>query len=256
MELVRLTDRVFYLPYEEEKDRPVLGYIRGDRMSLAVDAGHSAAHVDEFYDALRRAGLPLPQITVLTHWHWDHTFGLHRTGGVSVAGEKTNAHLRSILETYGAEGERLREHFTGLDESIRLEYAGGQEMKVRPADITFSGALSIDLGGVCVCLRETVSPHTDDAVLVWIPEEKCLFLGDSTSGVFPDWKFEPEPMGALIREIEGYADCKFALHGHVPVLSGKEMAAHLREELAQELALRAGKSAPDSTACAHEDKKP
>ena len=29
-------------PYEEDRDRPNLGYIRGDRWSLAVDAGQNS----------------------------------------------------------------------------------------------------------------------------------------------------------------------------------------------------------------------
>ena len=69
MELIRVSDRVWYSMYEAERDRPCLGYVRGDRWSLAVDAGHSDAHVEEFYDALRRAQLPLPSVTVVTHWH-------------------------------------------------------------------------------------------------------------------------------------------------------------------------------------------
>lgn len=56
----RLTQRIWVYPYEEERDRPNLIYIRGDRFSLAVDAGHSAEHVREFYRSLEEAGLPLP----------------------------------------------------------------------------------------------------------------------------------------------------------------------------------------------------
>ena len=67
--LKKLTDRIWYFPFEEERDRPNMGYIRGDKWSLAVDAGHSAAHTQAFYKALQENGLPLPEITVLTHWH-------------------------------------------------------------------------------------------------------------------------------------------------------------------------------------------
>ena len=77
MKLERLTERIWVYPYEEERDRPNLNYIRGDRWSLAVDAGHSESHVREFYQALEDEGLPMPELTVLTHWHWDHTFGMH-----------------------------------------------------------------------------------------------------------------------------------------------------------------------------------
>ena len=77
MGLERITERVWVYPYEEERDRPNLSYIRGDRWSLAVDAGHSEDHTKAFYRELEKAVLPLPELTVLTHWHWDHTFGMH-----------------------------------------------------------------------------------------------------------------------------------------------------------------------------------
>ena len=35
MKLEQLTERIWYYPMEEERDRPNLGYIRGDRFSLA-----------------------------------------------------------------------------------------------------------------------------------------------------------------------------------------------------------------------------
>ena len=58
MKLNRLTPRIWVYPYEEERDRPNLVYVRGDRWSLAVDAGHSADHTRAFYQALEDAGLP------------------------------------------------------------------------------------------------------------------------------------------------------------------------------------------------------
>ena len=44
MNLNRLTERIWIFPFEEDRDRPNLSYIRGDRWSIAVDARHSAAH--------------------------------------------------------------------------------------------------------------------------------------------------------------------------------------------------------------------
>ena len=52
MELKKISDRVYYLPSEERTDRPVLGYVKGDKYSLAVDAGNSSDHVEEFYREL------------------------------------------------------------------------------------------------------------------------------------------------------------------------------------------------------------
>ena len=87
MELYRLTERVWYTSYEEERDRPALGYIKGDKFSVAIDAGHSDAHLNEFYDLLRKENLPLPSLTIITHWHWDHSFAMHCINGISIANE-------------------------------------------------------------------------------------------------------------------------------------------------------------------------
>ena len=51
MELYQLSERVYYSAYEEERDRPAIGYIRGERFSVAIDAGHSEEHLQEFYEA-------------------------------------------------------------------------------------------------------------------------------------------------------------------------------------------------------------
>ena len=94
--LKQVTQRVWCLPWEEERDRPSLYYIRGDRRSLAGDAGSSPAHVAQFYAALEKRGLPLPDFTAVTHWHWDHTFGLGAVQGVTLASALTNRKLRQV----------------------------------------------------------------------------------------------------------------------------------------------------------------
>ena len=49
MELVKVTERICYYPFEKQRDRPILGYIQGDSFSVAVDCGHSKYHTLEFY---------------------------------------------------------------------------------------------------------------------------------------------------------------------------------------------------------------
>ena len=94
MGLKNLTKNIYFLPHEPEVDRPMLAYVKGDKFSLAVDAGYSKKHVQDFYRALRSCDLKEPDFTVITHWHYDHTFGLHDISGVSIAHPKTNLFLR------------------------------------------------------------------------------------------------------------------------------------------------------------------
>ena len=133
MNLNRLTERIWVYPYEEERDRPNLIYIQGDKWSLAVDAGHSADHTREFYKALEEAGLPLPELTVITHWHWDHTFGMHAAHGLTLANGRTNQYLLDFKARLEKEGPGF---FLAMDESIRREYADGKPVTVVPADLS------------------------------------------------------------------------------------------------------------------------
>ena len=74
--LQQLTPRVYQLDFSQEQDRPVLGYIRGDRFSLMVDAGNSPEHVQAYLAAVEESGFCQPDFVALTHSHWDHCFGL------------------------------------------------------------------------------------------------------------------------------------------------------------------------------------
>ena len=208
--LIRLTNRVWVYPYEEARDRPNLGYVRGDRLCLAVDAGHSDAHIAEFYRALESEGLPLPDVTVLTHWHWDHTFAMHRAHGLTLANARTDRHLRDFKNRVEREGVHV---FLDLHESIRREYAGGRPVVIVPADVTFSGGIGIDLGGCAVRAFEVETPHTDDGTFVQIPGEGVLFIGDANSGTFPTWERD----AALAKKLAGTIsslDAGILVEGH------------------------------------------
>lgn len=95
MGLNKLTNRIFYLEHELEVDRPMLAYIKGDKWSLAIDAGYSASHVQDFYEAVASEQFKKPDFTVITHWHYDHTFGMHAISGISIANIKQMSSSKS-----------------------------------------------------------------------------------------------------------------------------------------------------------------
>lgn len=182
MNLVKMTDRVFYYPHQPDKDRPNIGYIKGDNYSVAIDAGHSFAHIKEFYNALTEDGFPLPSVTILTHWHWDHSFATHAINGLSIANSRTNQHLIEFKERIEKEGT---DFFFNIHETIRNEYGNNEPIIIVPADIVFDNELFIDAGNCPIKLMRTKSPHTDDSTLIQVVNERILFLGDSTCGDFP-----------------------------------------------------------------------
>lgn len=198
MIIKKLSEHIWYMPFEEERDRPNLGYIKGNKRSLAVDAGHSEAHIREFYDLLRKEGLPLPSLTVLTHWHWDHTFAMHAVNGLTIANKTTNRHLQECIKKIEKNGS---DAFLNIHESIRKEYAGSKEMIVVPADIIFEGEMMIDLGGCTVRILPTEAPHTDDSTLVYVYEDKTLFVGDAACAQFPNGAKDKKLARALADKI-------------------------------------------------------
>lgn len=210
--LQRLSEHVWIFPFNSPKDRPNLGYILGADKALAVDAGHSSSHVEDFYDAIRAEGLPLPEITVITHWHWDHTYGMHAVNGETMARPETNAKLVEIQAEMKEDPDSVK-RFLASDPTIRREYAGGIPVAVVPADKIVNEDFSIDLGGVEVQVMKTESPHTDDALMVYVPGDRVLFVGDAQLGEFPSWRMDWDKLDALARKVNGI-DADIVIDGH------------------------------------------
>ncbi len=209
MELGKISDRMYYLPAEERTDRPILGYVRGDNYSLAVDAGNSPDHVKKFYRELKESGLKSPDFTVITHWHWDHSFGMNAVSGKTIASYQTDEKLADVQKwewTEEAMEKRLRsgEDIEFCDRCIRLEYPVRNMIKVVTADIIFTGTISINLGAIHCEIREFISTHSNDSVLVYVPEEKIMFIGDADSGDFfqNDGEYEKNKLEEMIKVLE------------------------------------------------------
>lgn len=226
MELKKLNDRIFYYPHQQETDRPMLVYLKGERIMMAIDAGNSADHVDEFYDALESKGLKKPDFTVITHWHWDHTFGMHHIHGLSVAHIRTNEFL-DIERAKLSDNEYVK-FLKKDDECLNREYGDNKKIVVVLSDIQFEKELTINLGGVTARIFHVESPHSEDTVLIYVPEEKILFLGDSTSeDFFNDSYMDRDKLDKLINLIES-TDCKYCILGHAEPLTKEELLYYLK----------------------------
>lgn len=235
----KFSDRIYYLPFDEKGDRPNLGYIRGDKYSLMVDAGNSAAHVATYNAACRELGLKKPDFAALTHWHWDHVFGLHAVDCPAIASAQTNEHIAGVMQwtwTDEAMAERLRTGAdnTFCDRTIREEYPDRSQIRLRLADITFDTHLTLDLGGITCELYRLENPHTADGVILYIPQERFIFLGDADCeghhhGREPLYR---EKLAELMQTLQAI-DFETLLQGHEPPMTRESAFAMWQEELAQ-----------------------
>ena len=89
----KLTDHVYDEDFEEFADRPVIGYINGERYSALVDAGNSSRHIKKVLKHIEEFGLRKPDMVFLTHSHWDHTYGLQALDIPSFANSVTYEYL-------------------------------------------------------------------------------------------------------------------------------------------------------------------
>jgi glyoxylase-like metal-dependent hydrolase (beta-lactamase superfamily II) len=203
-----------------------------------VDAGNSAGHAALFLQSLKELELPTPQYVAITHWHWDHTFAMHAVPGITIAGRLTNEQLSKVMAwdwTEEAMQSRLSsgEEIEFCDTHIRLEYPDLDKITVTTADIVFDQCLVLDLGGITAQFIHIGGPHSEDSVVVYIPEEKILFLGDADGGDFYHMQglYDKKKLLTFIQFLRDL-DFKISIGGHdIPVTKG-ELLAYMEEELA------------------------
>ncbi|EPE60510.1 metallo-beta-lactamase superfamily protein [Exiguobacterium sp. S17] len=222
--LERYSDRFCYMTPVSETDRPIIGAVVGDTHTLMIDAGNSEAHANLFIDSLVERGIRRPSLVALTHWHWDHIFGLsalHDT--VSVASGATKARMERLIP-YNWDDKSLDERVeSGIEiafcaEAIRLEFGGTRSIQVVLPTVTFDDALTLDLGGVHVLLKHVGGDHTADAVVAYIPEEKVLFLGDALYANLyaPSWRMTAGETLRLLSVLDTFeAEAYVWSHGQV-----------------------------------------
>jgi len=235
--LLKLTDRIYYLPFSQETDRPNLAYIRGDRYSLMIDAGNSADHANLFLSQLKDLSLPYPDYVAITHWHWDHTFGIHAIAAKSIAGRLTNEQLKVVANWLWDEESMTHRLATGediefCDTCIRKEYPDRKEIKVTTADIIFDHRLNLDLGGVTCEFLHIGGPHSDDSVAIYVPEEQILFLGDSACGdhYHNQGRYDMDKLLHFIDFIKA-TDFHTCVEGHDTSISKEQLLQYMEEEL-------------------------
>ena len=149
----KITDHIYIHPAEHYTDRPNIGFIMGENKALLFDAGNSKEHVEKLKKELLEQNLPLPDLILLSHWHWDHSFGAKFWNVPVISGRKTNDELEKVSKWKWDEISMENRIKSGEDiifctEMIKREYPDRSKIEVVSADIIFEGKMSIDLGKI------------------------------------------------------------------------------------------------------------
>ncbi len=236
--LTKIRDNVYISKFVEYNDRPSLGYISGSRAALMVDAGNSPAHAHEFLADVSALLLNAPSYVFLTHYHWDHTFGLPALKGLtSIAGTGTNDMLRQH-QKYIWDIPHLDEYVADNRFSlfsrphILIEYPGLHGIEVLTASIEFEGHMTIDLGGETCSMGRVTSPHTDECHYLLAEKAKVLFLGDANCEevVGERWIDNREKLEQEILELDAL-DFITCVTGHFEPMTKEQLLCGFKNRL-------------------------
>ncbi|MBC7739964.1 MAG: MBL fold metallo-hydrolase [Candidatus Saccharibacteria bacterium] len=135
--------------------------ISGDE-ALIYDTHVSIPHAQFVRDALLARGITRLRV-VLSHWHLDHVAGTAAFSGVEVI-----ANLRTA--------QHLRRRQAAIEAGTEHGWPPIQPL-ILP-DTTFTGQMRLRVGTRHVTLIEA-NIHSDDATVLWLPEEGILLAGDT-----------------------------------------------------------------------------
>ena len=168
--------------------------------ALVVDTGAHHRQARELLDDLRRLTPQPVRWVVNTHHHWDHTFGNGAFPPVPIWGHERCA------ETLRRQGEHMRREAR----EWFPDHAGlFDEVVTTPPDCTFSREAILPLDGRTVELRYLGRGHTDNDIVVVVPDAGVVFAGDLIEESGPPYFDDsyplewPDTVAALLGLVEG-----------------------------------------------------
>ncbi|MGL4850509.1 MAG: MBL fold metallo-hydrolase [Clostridium sp.] len=237
--LNKLTDRVYYMDFVQQGDRPVLGLIVGDKCSLVVDGGNGKAHAEEFLSYVEKLNIPKIKYLVLTHWHWDHVFGITTIDAINIVNKRSNEKLKWMKELSWSDKAIRERVLTGeeiefCEEHIKIEHPNNdRNFEIPSADIIFDDEILIDLGGVKVKVERVNVDHASDSCLVTAVEEKVTFMGDSMylDMYHGEWSYSREKLYPYLEKLFKI-NSNFYIPAHHPLYNKEDFikfTKHIKE---------------------------
>jgi glyoxylase-like metal-dependent hydrolase (beta-lactamase superfamily II) len=196
----------------------------GDGEALLVDTLSTSAQAGELAAEVRRV-TPVPYRAVNTHHHFDHCFG-----NVVVAATEVWGHVLCAERLARVDLSALAAEFPALTIGIL-------DAVVRPPDRTLREEAVLDIGGRTVQLAHLGRGHTDNDVVVVVPDAATVVAGDLVESSGPpgfddawtlDW---PATTAALLEVVDGLVGSPTIVPGHGLVV-GRDFLAEQHAELA------------------------
>lgn len=186
--------------------------ISGDA-ALVYDTQVSVPHAARVRAALAARGVTRLRV-VLSHWHLDHVAGTQ-----AFAGAKVIANARTLA------------HLTRRQAAIQdgSDHGWPPICPLVLPDITFSGEQRLQVGTRQVTLIEA-NIHSDDATVLWLPDEGILLAGDTVEDCVT-YVGAPEQFATHLADLDRLAALKpghvLPCHGDPDVIAAGGYSADL-----------------------------
>ncbi|MGE7950877.1 MBL fold metallo-hydrolase [Lysinibacillus xylanilyticus] len=233
--LNKLSDTIYYLSNQDDRERPTLGLVCGDQYSLIIDSGNSTQHAKDFLLEIEKLNVPPIKYLVITHAHWDHFLGMNEFDATVIVNSQTNEMLKE-WQSYLFDDSSLQKYVNTNHmsakcmEIIQVDIPNRESFKLSSPNVIFENTLTIDLGNKVCKIERIKSTHTDDSTIIYIPDEKVVFLGDAAYGTTTNslYHFKQSLLLPMIKDIQKY-DAEMFLLGHESICDSDEMNIYWEE---------------------------
>ena len=216
------------------------GIIIGGGGVTVIDSGYSPVAARALKaDIATLTDKPVTTV-IITHHHWDHSWGNQEFPGARIVGH----HNAAMAMSSDQEGQVRFVHgfaptaapWYGLTpEQFRAELDG---LHLIAPDTTHSGGMTLHTGGTELQLRYLGPGHTHGDTLVWLPAARVLFAGDMVCNHLIPVVNDGDPFG-FARALDAIAtwDAAVVVPGHGVLSSTSDVRefrsclGHLTEEV-------------------------
>jgi glyoxylase-like metal-dependent hydrolase (beta-lactamase superfamily II) len=202
------------------------------RELIAIDAGTRPDFAKGAYEALQAYAPGLPPLTTVfvTHAHWDH-----------VGGHSYFRGLNSHPKFYGRGNyqEEFDKEFNAPEVFAKQffgERFNAEDVLSYKPDVAIDNRTDLNIGGSNFELIPARGGETHDAMLIYLPDEKVMFMGDVIMPYLGAPFAEEGDLQGLLDAIDVVVsrNPEHLLHGHEPltrVFSSPQILSHLKTDL-------------------------
>jgi len=145
-----------------------IGVVVAEGGLVVIDSRANHVQGRELAHDLDPFALPVRWL-INTHHHWDHTFGNAMFAGAALWG---HARCAEVLRT-GGEAMRAMVKERAPDQAAVFD-----EVVITPPEFTFTSEVTVTFGGRQLVMRHLGRGHTDNDIVVVVPDSGVVFAGD------------------------------------------------------------------------------